>query len=136
MASLARDRVAGRWESKSRQVHSHTIPTLINDIITHKPCLTNTITTQRNRLYNSPTGLLLLLVGVGDLLWIFMCFRKELGWVYDLPQPSTLQMYGLSEVCTCMCFFRSDELAKRRSQPGNSHLNGFSPKQAVIKEKQ
>ncbi len=55
----------------------------------------------------------------------FMCFRRELGCVYDLSH--TLQMYGLSDVCTCMCFFLSLLLAKRLSQPSNSHLNGFSP---------
>lgn len=55
----------------------------------------------------------------------FMCFLRELGCVYDLSH--TLQMYGLSDVCTCMCFFLSLLLAKRLSQPSNSHLNGFSP---------
>lgn len=45
--------------------------------------------------------------------------------MYDLSH--TLQMYGLSDVCTCMCFFLSLLLAKRLSQPSNSHLNGFSP---------
>ena len=59
--------------------------------------------------------------------WTFMCLRSELGCVYVLSQPSTRHVYGLSVVCTNMCFLRSDELAKRRSQPGNSHLNGFSP---------
>lgn len=39
----------------------------------------------------------------------------------------TLQLYGLSEVWTWECFFRSELFANRRSQPSNSHLNGFSP---------
>lgn len=30
-------------------------------------------------------------------------------------------------MCTCECFLRSLLLAKRRSQPSNSHLKGFSP---------
>lgn len=34
----------------------------------------------------------------------------------------------MSEVCTCMCFFRSLLFANRLSQPSNSHLKGFSPK--------
>lgn len=57
----------------------------------------------------------------------FMCLRSDDGCVYDLSQPRTLQLYGLSDVCTCECFFRSELLANRRSQPSNSHLNGFSP---------
>ena len=61
------------------------------------------------------------------LLLTFMCFRKELGCVYDLSQPRILQLYGLSEVWTCECFFLSDELANLRSQPSYSHLKGFSP---------
>lgn len=56
-----------------------------------------------------------------------MCFLSELGWVYDLSQPDILQLYGLSEVCTCECFFRSELLANLRSHPSYSHLNGFSP---------
>jgi len=55
-----------------------------------------------------------------------MCFRRELGWVYDLSH--ILQRYGLSDVCTCMCFLRSLLFANRLSQPSNSHLNGFSPR--------
>lgn len=55
----------------------------------------------------------------------FMCFLKELGCVYDLSH--SLHRYGLSDVWTCMCFFRSLLLAKRLSQPSNSHRNGFSP---------
>lgn len=62
-----------------------------------------------------------------------MCFLKDDGCVYDLSQPGTRQLYGLSDVCTCECFFLSDELAKRRSHPSCSHLNGFSP--AKSKEK-
>lgn len=57
----------------------------------------------------------------------FMCFLRELGWVYDLSQPDIRQLYGLSEVCTCECFFRSELLANLRSHPSYSHLNGFSP---------
>ena len=56
-----------------------------------------------------------------------MCFLRLEGWVYDLSHPLTLQLYGLSDVWTWLCFLRSLELAKRRSQPSNSHLNGFSP---------
>lgn len=56
-----------------------------------------------------------------------MCFRNDDGCVYDLSHPFTRQLYGLSDVCTCECFLRSDELANRRSQPSCSHLNGFSP---------
>lgn len=56
-----------------------------------------------------------------------MCFLNDDGCVYDLSQPGTRQLYGLSDVCTCECFFLSDELAKRRSHPSCSHLNGFSP---------
>ena len=59
--------------------------------------------------------------------WIFKCFLREDGWVYVLSHPRTLHVYGLSVVCTCMCFFRSLELANRRSQPSISHSNGFSP---------
>lgn len=44
-----------------------------------------------------------------------------------MSQPRTLHVYGLSLVCTCECFLRSLLLAKRRSQPSNSHLKGFSP---------
>lgn len=36
-------------------------------------------------------------------------------------------MYGLSDVCTCECFFLSEELANLLSQPSYSHLKGFSP---------
>lgn len=57
----------------------------------------------------------------------FICFRSDDGWVYDLSQPFTRQLYGLSDVCTCECFFRSDELANLLSQPSCSHLKGFSP---------
>lgn len=55
----------------------------------------------------------------------FICFLRELGCVQDLSH--TLQIYGLSDVCTCMCFFLSLLFANRLSQPSNSHLNGFSP---------
>jgi len=44
-----------------------------------------------------------------------------------LSQPAARHTYGLSVVCTCECFFRSELLAKRRPQPTNSHLNGLSP---------
>lgn len=47
--------------------------------------------------------------------------------MYDLSQPDIRQLYGLSEVCTCECFFRSELLANLRSHPSYSHLNGFSP---------
>lgn len=57
----------------------------------------------------------------------FMCLRSDEGCVYDLSQPCTRQLYGLSDVCTCECFFLSEEFANRRSQPAYSHLNGFSP---------
>ena len=75
----------------------------------------------------------------------FKCLRSELGCVYVLPQPRTwkkirlvkmfglngqmrtLQRYGLSVIWTFECFFLSELLAKRRSHPLNSHLNGFSP---------
>lgn len=57
----------------------------------------------------------------------FMCLRSELGCVYDLSHPLILQQYGLAELWTCECFFRSELFAKRRSQPSFSHLNGFSP---------
>lgn len=60
-----------------------------------------------------------------DSVLTFMCFLKELGCVYDLSH--SLHRYGLSDVWTCMCFFRSLLLAKRLSQPSNSHMNGFSP---------
>ena len=59
--------------------------------------------------------------------WIFKCFLREEGWVYVLSQPRTPHVNGFSVVCTCMCFFRSLELANRRSQPWISHSNGFSP---------
>ena len=61
------------------------------------------------------------------VLLTFMCFLRLDGCVYDLSHPLTLQLYGLSDVWTWLCFFRSLELAKRRSQPSNSHLKGFSP---------
>lgn len=57
----------------------------------------------------------------------FMCFLNDDGCVYDLSQPGTRQLYGLSDVCTCECFFLSDEFANLRSHPSCSHLNGFSP---------
>lgn len=64
---------------------------------------------------------------LGTVFLTFMCFLNDDGCVYDLSQPGTRQLYGLSDVCTCECFFLSDELAKRRSHPSCSHLNGFSP---------
>ena len=70
----------------------------------------------------APTG-----GGDADLQCTFMCLRSELGCVYDLSQPRILQLYGLSLVCTCECFLRSELFANRRSQPSYSHLNGFSP---------
>jgi len=57
----------------------------------------------------------------------FMCLRSEDGCVYVLLQPSTLHMYGLSEVCTCECFLRSDEFANLLPHPANSQTNGLSP---------
>ena len=33
-------------------------------------------------------------------LFTFMCFLRLEGWVYDLSHPLTLQLYGLSDVCT------------------------------------
>ena len=63
----------------------------------------------------------------------FMCFLRLEGCVYDLSHPLTLQLYGLSEVWTWLCFLRSLEFAKRRSQPSNSHLKGFSPERRKIK---
>lgn len=57
----------------------------------------------------------------------FMCFRNELGCVYVLLQPSTLQTYGLSDVCTWLCFLRSLLFANRLPHPSNSQMNGFSP---------
>lgn len=52
--------------------------------------------------------------------------------MYDLSQPDILQLYGLSEVCTCECFFLSELLANLRSHPSYSHLNGFSPVKTQI----
>lgn len=61
------------------------------------------------------------------MILTFMCFLSEDGCVYDLSQPLTRQLYGLSDVWTWECFFRSEELANLRSHPSCSHLNGFSP---------
>ena len=38
--------------------------------------------------------------GGGLLQCTFICFRNELGCVYDLSHPRTLQLYGLSDVWT------------------------------------
>ena len=69
----------------------------------------------------------LIILNHSEINLTFMCFLRLDGWVYDLSQPLTLQLYGLSDVCTWLCFFLSLELAKRRSHPSNSHLKGFSP---------